>query len=44
LIGDKEEFRKYYQMALDAGKNIKKEGDRKQFDSDMKDDNWFGMK
>jgi hypothetical protein len=44
LNGNKEEFKKYYQMAMDAGKKIKEEGDKKQFDKDMNDNYWFGMK
>jgi hypothetical protein len=31
-------------MALEAGSKIKEKEDKLQFDTDMKDDNWFGMK
>lgn len=44
LLGNREEFSKYLEMALEAGKNIKEEGDRKQFEADFNDNNWFGMK
>lgn len=43
LWGDKPAFDKYYEQALAAGKEIKDEGVQKQFDSDMNDENWFGM-
>ncbi len=43
LRGDQPEFERYYGLALDAGKEIKEEGDRKQFEADMSDAYWFGM-
>jgi hypothetical protein len=44
LQGDKAAFAKYHDQALKAGEAIKDEGARKQFDSDMNDEYWFGMK
>jgi len=44
LHGNKEEFEKYHALALAAGEKIAEEGDRKQFDADMNDEYWFGMK
>ncbi len=44
LNQSREEFTKFYHMAIDAGKLIKEDGDRQQFESDMNDGNWFGMK
>lgn len=44
LNGNREEFAKYYELTAKAGDDIKEEGDRKQFDADFHDDNWFGMK
>lgn len=44
LNRNSEEFQKFHAMAIDAGKLIKGEGDRKQFEADMNDGNWFGMK
>jgi hypothetical protein len=44
LWGDKPAFDKYYQQALQAGEQIKDEGAKNQFDSDMNDEFWFGMK
>ncbi len=44
LAGNKGEFSKYYELAISAGNNIAQDGDRQQFESDMKDANWFGMK
>lgn len=43
LHQNKDEFQRYYDLALEAGKKIAGEGDRKQFDADMTDENWFGM-
>jgi hypothetical protein len=42
--GNKELFNTYYEKAFAAGKNIKEDDDIKQFDTDMNDQNWFGMK
>jgi len=44
LWGDKKAFAIYYQQALTAGKQIQDEGARKQFDSDMTDEYWFGIR
>ncbi|MDD3098022.1 MAG: hypothetical protein PHU99_09915 [Candidatus Cloacimonetes bacterium] len=44
LYADQVAFDKYHEQALKAGKEIADEGARKQFDSDMNDDFWFGMK
>jgi len=44
LRGDKQEFAKYYQLGIEAGKQISDEDSRKQFDADMNDEYWFGMK
>lgn len=44
LRGNKEEFHKYLALALEAGKNIAQEGDRQQFEADMNDGFWFGMR
>lgn len=44
LNQNSEEFQKFYHMAVDAGKLIKEEADRNQFNADMNDENWFGMK
>lgn len=44
LNGNKEMFSKYYELAHEAGTAITEEGDRAQFESDMNDTNWFGMK
>lgn len=44
LTGVKAEYSKYYRLALEAGKLISDEGSRQQFDSDMNDENWFGIK
>jgi len=44
LHQDKENFQKYYDLATKAGQQIVEEGDRNQFESDMNDANWFGMK
>ncbi|MFO8145591.1 MAG: hypothetical protein R6T89_07690, partial [Candidatus Syntrophosphaera sp.] len=43
LHQNKDEFQRYYDLALEAGKKIAGEGDRKQFDADMTDEYWFGM-
>jgi len=44
LKGDKAAFETYHDQALKAGAAIEDEGARKQFDSDMNDEYWFGMK
>lgn len=44
LNGDKDGFAKFHELAATAGREIKEEGDRKQFDADFNDNNWFGMK
>lgn len=44
LNGNKAEYQQYYEMAVKAGKDIKEEGDRTQFEADLNDANWFGMK
>lgn len=44
LHGNNEEFEKYHALAEEAGKKIAEEDDRKQFEADMNDANWFGMK
>jgi len=44
LHQNQQEFNHYYALALEAGKNIAEEGDRRQFEADMKDEYWFGMK
>ena len=41
---NKDEFKKYYDLAEKSGKEIAAEGDRNQFNSDMNDKHWFGMK
>lgn len=44
LQGNKEQFTKYYNLAVEAGKKIAQEGDRQQFEADLNDEYWFGMK
>lgn len=44
LHGNRGEFERYYALALEAGSSIKEEGDRKQFEADMNDEYWFGMR
>lgn len=44
LWQNKTEFNKYHQLALKAGSEIKEVESRNQFDSDLSDGNWFGMK
>ncbi len=44
LNGNREEFRKYYELADKAGREIREEEDKKQFEADFHDNNWFGMK
>jgi len=44
LYGNREQFTKYYALAVDAGKKIAQEEDRQQFEADLNDANWFGMK
>ncbi len=44
LHGNRAEFERYYALALEAGSSIKEEGDRKQFEADMNDEYWFGMR
>jgi hypothetical protein len=44
LNGNKEEFQKYHDLAEAAGNLIKNDEDRKQFEADLNDTNWFGMK
>lgn len=44
LLGDKQEFEKYYQLASDAGEKIMDAESRNQFNADMSDSYWFGMK
>jgi len=44
LRQDKEQFSKFYDLALQAGAAIVSEDDRKQFETDMNDEYWFGMK
>ncbi len=44
LHGNKAEFEKYHALAQEAGEKIAGDGDRKQFDADMNDGYWFGMK
>jgi hypothetical protein len=44
LYQDKDAFARYYQLAQKAGAEIQDEDARQQFDSDMNDACWFGMK
>ncbi len=44
LWGDNKAFDKYYQQALTAGEQIQNDGARKQFESDMTDEYWFGIR
>lgn len=44
LKQDQVEFERWYALALEAGAQIAAEGDRKQFEADLNDDNWFGLK
>jgi len=44
LWGDRAGFEKYYALAVEAGKAIAGEGDRKQFEADLNDAHWFGIK
>ncbi len=44
LNGNKEEFQKYHDLAEAAGKKIREAEDRNQFEADLNDSNWFGMK
>jgi hypothetical protein len=44
MLGNKEQFSKYNALAEEAGKKIVEDGDKKQFDGDMKDEYWFGLK
>jgi len=44
LLGNKTEFDAYYALALQTGKKIAEDGDKLQFEADLNDANWFGMK
>lgn len=44
LLGNKAAFEKYYALAVEAGEAIVAQGDRQQFESDLNDEYWFGMK
>ncbi len=44
LLGNKKLFTKYYALARDAGSQITTPEDRQQFESDMQDEYWFGMR
>lgn len=44
LWGDREGFEEYFALATEAGKQIAENADRQQFEADMNDDYWFGMK
>lgn len=44
LWGDKHAFQKYHALAIEAGELIQDPGAKQQFDSDMNDAFWFGMK
>ncbi|MBN1754904.1 hypothetical protein JW877_01690 [bacterium] len=41
---DRDEFTKYFKMAEEAAEQIAKEGDNKQFLSDLEAEPWFGLK
>ncbi len=41
-LGNKEECKKYYQMAVEASKQIKAAEDKKYFDTDLNAEPWFG--
>ena len=43
MNGDKEEARKYYQMAREAGDEITNDEDKKWFDGDFEGGDWFGL-
>lgn len=44
LHGNRGEIERYHALALEAGKDIREVGDRKQFEADLNDEYWFGMK
>ena len=44
LHGNKNEFQRYYALALEAGEKIAEDGDRQQLDADLNDEYWFGMR
>lgn len=44
LCQDRAGFTMWHDKALKAGEQIKEEGDKDQFFTDLNDDNWFGMK
>lgn len=44
LWGDREGYARYYALAVEAGKAIAGDGDRQQFEADLNDPYWFGMK
>jgi hypothetical protein len=43
MNGEKEEARKYYRMAREAGDEIANEEDKKWFDGDLEGGEWFGL-
>ncbi|MHA2249411.1 MAG: hypothetical protein ACXAD7_03565 [Candidatus Kariarchaeaceae archaeon] len=43
-MGNQGDFKKYFQLAEEAGEKIEGEGDRDYFFKDLKSGNWFGMK
>ncbi len=44
LIGNKQDFRRYLEMAQNAGEEIKEKGDYDVFINDLNSGPWFGMK
>lgn len=44
LLGNKDDFQKYYSLAVEAGKDITDPDSRQQLDADLNDEFWFGMK
>jgi hypothetical protein len=44
LLGNKDEFNKYYDLALDATAKVVDESSKSQLEADLNDEFWFGMK
>lgn len=44
LLGNRDEFQKYYDLAVKAGKDIADPESRQQLETDLNDGFWFGMR